>query len=102
MYLFNYRLARIFFSVILSIFVLFLSLDDLRWGQFWSFFYIPAGSKAFSDFGYSPEVDWRTAVGLTVEWYRNFFFSYFDNHILFSTLKHWTHAPKNKRYSYYK
>jgi len=50
MYLLNYRLARIFFALILSSFILFLSLEDLRWGQFWSFFYIPAGSKPFSDF----------------------------------------------------
>ena len=50
MYLFNYRLATIFFSLILSLFILYLSFDDIRWGQFWSFFYIPVGPKAFSDF----------------------------------------------------
>ena len=50
MYLLNYRLARFFFALILSSFILFLSLEDLRWGQFWSFFYIPAGSIPFSDF----------------------------------------------------
>ena len=50
MYLLNYRLARFFFALILSSFILFLSLEDLRWGQFWSFFYIPVGPIPFSDF----------------------------------------------------
>jgi len=35
----------------------------------------PNIDKAVADFGYSPCVEWRTAVSLTTEWYREFFTS---------------------------
>ncbi|MDB4543273.1 NAD-dependent epimerase/dehydratase family protein [bacterium] len=35
----------------------------------------PNIDKAIADFGYSPNFDWRTAVGLTTDWYREFFTS---------------------------
>jgi UDP-glucose 4-epimerase len=35
----------------------------------------PNIDKAVADFGYSPRVEWRTAVSLTIDWYRNFFTS---------------------------
>ena len=35
----------------------------------------PNIDKAATDFGYSPSVDWKTAVRLTTDWYRQFFMS---------------------------
>ena len=35
----------------------------------------PNIDKAKSDFGYSPSIDWQKAVGLTTDWYREFFTS---------------------------
>ena len=35
----------------------------------------PNIDKAIADFGYSPNFDWRAAVGLTTDWYREFFTS---------------------------
>lgn len=35
----------------------------------------PNIDKAIADFGYSPKFDWRAAVGLTTDWYREFFTS---------------------------
>ena len=35
----------------------------------------PNIDKAKSDFGYSPSIDWRTAVSLTTHWYHEFFTS---------------------------
>ena len=33
----------------------------------------PNIDKAITDFGYSPNIDWKTAVSLTTDWYREFF-----------------------------
>lgn len=33
----------------------------------------PNIDKAIADFGYSPNIDWKTAVRLTADWYRDFF-----------------------------
>ena len=33
----------------------------------------PNIDKAITDFGYSPKIEWQTAVKLTTDWYRNFF-----------------------------
>ena len=35
----------------------------------------PNINKAISDFGYSPNIDWKKAVRLTTNWYREFFTS---------------------------
>jgi UDP-glucose 4-epimerase len=35
----------------------------------------PNIDKATADFGYSPNIDWKTAVSLTTDWYREFFTS---------------------------
>ncbi len=35
----------------------------------------PNIDKATADFGYMPNVDWKVAVGLTTDWYRDFFTS---------------------------
>jgi nucleoside-diphosphate-sugar epimerase len=35
----------------------------------------PNIDKAIADFGYSPNFDWQAAVGLTTDWYRQFFTS---------------------------
>ena len=35
----------------------------------------PNIDKANSHFGYSPKVEWKTAVRLTTDWYREFFIS---------------------------
>ena len=35
----------------------------------------PNIDKASADFGYSPNIDWRSAVSLTTDWYREFFTS---------------------------
>ena len=35
----------------------------------------PNIDKATADFGYSPNIDWKTAVSLTTDWYRDFFTS---------------------------
>ena len=35
----------------------------------------PDISKARAHFGYSPEVDWKEAVSMTADWYRDFFSS---------------------------
>ena len=33
----------------------------------------PNIGKAIADFGYSPIIDWKIAVSLTTDWYRDFF-----------------------------
>lgn len=35
----------------------------------------PDVSKAAADFGYAPNIEWKTAVSLTTDWYRDFFTS---------------------------
>jgi UDP-glucose 4-epimerase len=35
----------------------------------------PNIDKATADFGYSPNIDWKIAVSLTIDWYRKFFTS---------------------------
>lgn len=35
----------------------------------------PNINKAIADFGYSPNIDWKTGVSLTTDWYREFFTS---------------------------
>ena len=35
----------------------------------------PNIDKAMADFGYSPNIDWKVAVSLTTDWYREFFTS---------------------------
>ena len=35
----------------------------------------PNINKAWSDFGYSPDTEWKAAVSLTTDWYREFFTS---------------------------